>query len=180
EQTVLVGTNVDEDKAMRKVAAALRPGIRELTKGHRPGDVLARLDVDPYDRSFRNCSTHVLAPGLDEPTLRAALRAGHAFVAHDWMGDTTGFRFGASDAGGQWVAVMGDEVRLSDGLRLTAQLPLPAYVRLLRHGREVATSDGKSEFSFAVAEPGAYRLEAWLKLDGELRPWIFANPVYVR
>jgi hypothetical protein len=31
-----------------------------------------------------------------------------------------------------------------------------------------------------VKEPGAYRLEAWLELDGELRPWIFANPVYVR
>ena len=22
--------------------------------------------------------------------------------------------------------------------------------------------------------------EAWLKLDGEWRPWIFANPVYVK
>ena len=33
---------------------------------------------------------------------------------------------------------------------------------------------------FAVTDAGAYRLEAWLKLDGELRPWIFANPVYVR
>jgi hypothetical protein len=31
-----------------------------------------------------------------------------------------------------------------------------------------------------VTEVGAYRLEAWLKLDGELRPWIFANPIYVR
>src|SRR5262245_63691397 len=52
-ETVLVGTNVDEDKAMRKVTAALRPGIKELTKGHKRGDVLARLDTDPYFRSFR-------------------------------------------------------------------------------------------------------------------------------
>ena len=71
---------------------------------------------------------------------------------------------------------MGDEVKLADGLKLTARLPLPAYVRLLRHGKEVAKSEGKAEFEFAVKEPGAYRLEAWLKLDGELRPWIFANP----
>jgi hypothetical protein len=53
-------------------------------------------------------------------------------------------------------------------------------VRLLRHGKEVAKADGKSEFEFAVKEAGAYRLEAWLELDGELRPWIFANPIYVR
>jgi hypothetical protein len=32
----------------------------------------------------------------------------------------------------------------------------------------------------AVTWPGAYRLEAWLELDGEFRPWIFANPIYVR
>jgi hypothetical protein len=165
---------------MRKVTAALRPGIREMTRGRKPGDVLARLDTDPYHRSFRNASTHVLAPRLDESSIRAALKAGRAFVAHDWMCDTTGFRFGASATGGKQVGIVGDEVRLSAGLKLTAKLPLPAYVRLLRHGKEVARSEGKAEFEYAVKEAGAYRLEAWLKLDGELRPWIFANPIYVR
>jgi hypothetical protein len=165
---------------MRKVTAALRPGIREMTRSRKPGDVLARVDTDPYFRSFRNACTHVLAPRLDEPAVRAALKAGHAFVAHDWMGDATGFRFGAADARGNRVALMGDEVTLAGGLTLTAALPLPAYVRLLRHGEEVATFDGKAEVAFAPTVAGAYRLEAWLKLDGELRPWIFANPVYVR
>jgi hypothetical protein len=178
--TVLVGTNVDEDKQMRKVTAALRPGIKEMMKGRKAGDVLARLDTDPYVISFRNSATHVLAPRLDESAIRAALKAGHAFVAHDWMCDATGFRFAASDSHGGQAAVMGDEVKLADGLKLTAKLPLPAYTRLLRYGKEVAKSDGKAEFEFAVKEAGAYRLEAWLELDGELRPWIFANPVYVR
>ena len=81
---------------------------------------------------------------------------------------------------GKQAAIMGDELKMADGLKLTAKLPLPAYVRLLRYGAEVATSQGQSEFEFALKEPGAYRLEAWLKLDGELRPWIFANPIYVR
>jgi hypothetical protein len=180
EGTVLLGTNVDADEKMRKVTAALRPGIRELTKGHKPGDVLVRLDADPYFRSFRNSSTHVLAPKLDESAIRAALKAGHAFVAHDWMCDATGFRFAACDAAGKQLAIMGDEVKLTDGLRLTAKLPLPAYVRLLRHGHEMARSEGQAEFTFGLKEPGVYRLEAWLRLDGESRPWIFANPVYVR
>jgi hypothetical protein len=178
--TVLVGTNVDKDAQMRKVTAALRPGVRQMTKGRKPGDVLARLDTDPYAVSFRNAATHVLAPKLDETTLRVALKAGHAFVAHDWMCDATGFRFVARDARGGQAAIMGDEVQLADGLKLTAKLPLPAYVRLLRRGKQVAKWDGTSEFAFGVAEAGAYRLEAWLTLDGELRPWIFANPIYVR
>ncbi len=109
--TVLVGTNVDADDKMRRVTAALRPGIREMTRGRRPGDVLARLDFDPYYRSFRNSGTHVLAPRLDEPAIRAALQAGHAYVSHDWMGDPTGFRFEA--AAGAVRADMGDEGALS-------------------------------------------------------------------
>ena len=179
-ETVLIGTNVDADDKMRRVSAGLRPGIRELTKGHQPGDVVAQSDLDPYYRSFRNVSTHVLAPSLDEATIRTALNAGHAYVAHDWMCDATGFDFAALTGDGQRRAMMGDEVKHTAGLKLSAKLPVAAYVRLLRHGEEVAKSAGEAGFNFAVKEPGVYRLEAWLKLDDELRPWIFSNPIYVR
>ena len=180
EETVLVGTTVDADAQMRKVSAAARPGVKELVKGRKPGDVVARVDLDPYYRSFRNASTHVLAPKLEEAAIRAALRGGHAFVAHDWVCDATGFRFTAADGVGKQVAIMGDEVKLAEGLTLRAALPVSAYVRLLRHGKEVARSEGKAEFEFAVKEPGAYRLEAFLEVDGEHRPWLYANPIYVR
>ena len=178
--TVLIGTNVDEDNKMRKLTAAVRPGVREMTKGHQPGDVLTRLDMDPYHRSFMNVCTHVLAPKLDEAAIRTALKSGHAFVAHDWMCDSTGFDFAALSANGRRVASMGDDVALAGGLSLTVKLPVPAYVRLLRHGEEVAKSDGQAEVVFAANEPGVYRMEAWLRLDDELRPWIFSNPIYVR
>jgi hypothetical protein len=180
EGSVLVGTNVDDDKSMRKISAALRPGIKEMTRGRKPGDVLVRLDTDPYVVSFRNSSTHVLSPQLDEPSIRAGLKAGHAYVSHDWMGDPTGFRFGVIDANGKQAGIMGDEVQIGASLKLHAKLPLPALVRLLRHGKEVARFEGKSEFEFDVKETGAYRLEAWLQLDGEYRPWVLANPIYIR
>ncbi|MBM3997621.1 MAG: histidinol phosphatase [Planctomycetes bacterium] len=178
--TVLVGTNVDEDKKMQKITSEVRPGIKEFTKGRKPGDILVRIDADPYYRSFRNSATHVLAPKLDEPSLRAALKAGHAFVAHDWMCDATGFRFIASDSGDKEIGIQGDAVKLVDGLTLRAKLPLPAYVRLLRHGEEVAKVVGKADFAFTPKQAGAYRLEAWLTLDGEYRPWIFSNPIYLK
>jgi len=101
-------------------------------------------------------------------------------VAHDWMGDSTGFRFTATDWHGNQAAILGDELKWTDGLKLTVKLPLPAYVRLLSDGKEVAKSEGKAEFEFAVKEAGVYRIEAWLKLDGEFRPWILANPIYLR
>ena len=75
---------------------------------------------------------------------------------------------------------MGDEVKSTKGLELVATFPVPAYVRLLRAGVEVAKSDSTAEFKYHVEETGAYRLEAWLKLDGEFRPWIFSNPIYVK
>ena len=69
---------------------------------------------------------------------------------------------------------------MSDGLKYSAKVPVPAVLRLLNHGQEVAKLEGKTEFEIAVMEPGVHRFEAWLKFDGELRPWIFANPIYVR
>lgn len=180
ENTVLIGTNVDKVADMRRITSTLRPGIKELIKDKKPGEVVAQVDIDPYFRSFRNLSTHVLAPKLDELSIRSALKAGHAYVAHDWMSDATGFNFNARDVGGQRTAIIGDEFPLTEGSKLTAKLPLPAHVRLLRHGEEVATSEDQAEFEFALKEPGAYRLEAWLKLNGELRPWILANPIYVK
>jgi hypothetical protein len=179
-ETVLLGTIVDPDEKMRKITAAIRPGVKGLTQGHKPGDVLARLDFDPYYRSFRNSSTHILAARLDEPAIRSALKAGHAYVSHDWMGDATGFRFEAIDKADQFRGLMGDEVRRSEGMTLMAQLPLPAYIRLLHQGKQVAASKARADFVFEVKEPGAYRLEGWLELDGELRPWIFSNPIYVK
>lgn len=180
EDTVLLGTIVDKDDGMRKITAVSRPGIKEMTKGRKPGDILARVDLDPYQRSFWNTSTHVLAPKLDEPTLRAALKAGHAYVAFDWMCEATGFRFEALGWDGKPAGIMGDELKYADGLKLTAQFPLACQTRLLRNGVPVTETSGKDRAEFPVKEPGVYRLEAWLTVDEEMRPWIFANPIYVR
>jgi len=95
------------------------------------------------------------------------------------MCDANGFRFTAHDAAGKQAAIMGDAVNHAAGLKLRAKLPRPAYVRLLRHGEEVVRFESTAELEYAPKEPGAYRLEAWLTLDGELRRWLFANPIDV-
>ncbi len=150
EDTVLFGTNVDKDEDMRKATAGSRPGIRELTKGHKPGDILARADLDPYYRSFRNVTTHILAPELTEAAVRAALQQGHAFVSHDWMCDATGFSFRLSPPA---RGMMGDEVKFAQGQKLVARFPAACHVRLLRNGKVVSELEG-DPLEHVVAGPG--------------------------
>ena len=181
---VLIGTNVDRDDQMRKFTARLRPGIRALTGGHRPGDVLARLDFDPYYRSFQNVSTHIFAPELTEAAIRVALRDGHAYVSHDWMCDPSGCFFeltaaGAADPKPRPRVMMGDEVKFASGQKVTARFPVRCHIRLLNEGKVVSEKDGES-LEFAVGAPGVYRVEGWLDVGGERRPWVYSNPIYVR
>lgn len=173
ENTVLVGTIVDRDDQMREVSATVRPSVRRLTQGRKPGDFAVWLDFDPYFRSFRNVTTHVFAPELTEAALRAAVKAGRVYVSHDWMGDPTGFRFAAGELR------MGDEARWKAPVELTARFPVKCRIRLLRGGEEVATAQAE-ELTFSAGQPGVYRVEAWLEIGGEERPWIYSNPIYLR
>jgi hypothetical protein len=184
-ETVRIGTNVDGDDRMRTFTATLRPGIRALTAGHRAGDVLARLDFDPYFRAFRNVSTHILAPQLDEGAIRSALRDGHAYVSHDWMCDPSGFLFeltATTPARNKEPAgriVMGDEIAFAPGQELRMRFPAPCHIRLLRNGRLIEETSGHDRRT-PIDAAGVYRVEGWLDVGGELRPWIYSNPIYVR
>ncbi len=128
---------------------------------------------------FRNLSTHLLATELTEPALRDALRAGRAYVAHDWLCDPTGFGYYAVNNLGAFA--MGETApngMFSGKTRLMAQAPVPARYRLVHRGKVVA-EQVTSRFEFEPSESGAYRLEAWLEVAGEWRPWIYANPIFL-
>ena len=58
--------------------------------------------------AFRNTSTHILAQELTESGILTSLAQGHAYVAHDWLCDPTGFTFYAANFLG--VFDMGDTV----------------------------------------------------------------------
>jgi hypothetical protein len=207
EESVRLGTVVDTDDEMRVYTTATRPRLPEMVRLHDPGDVVARLDFDPYWVSMRFVSTHVLAPALEEAAVREAVAAGHVYVSHDWIADPTGFRFyvpgpgegagdGTSDAGGvggggggdggdgsdgvRMAHLLGDEVAWRPGMRLVAELPLAARVRLLRDGVEVTSVARAARLEHAPDGPGVYRIEAWVEIGGEPRPWIYSNPLYLR
>jgi hypothetical protein len=197
EKTVEIGY-IGSKPATKTITADQAPKVRQLVKGKRPGDLIARLDFDPYERSLNYVSTHILAHQLSEAAVRDALRRGHAYVSHDWLCDPTGFAF-VADIDGDGVevrptgsagaaskhfqtsepAIMGDEVDLKANLVLKVATPLTCTLRLIRNG-QIVRDENAGALEFRVDSPGVYRVEAWLVLDGEMRPWIYSNPIYVR
>jgi hypothetical protein len=113
--------------------------------------------------------------------VREALRQGHAYVAHEWLCDATGFAFivESSKQRGKRIGVMGDEVKFEKGLKLRLTAPATGTIKLFRNGRVVSKLNS-SKLDFEVSKPGVYRAEVWLTLDGEQRPWIYANPIRIR
>lgn len=176
-KTVEVGY-ITSKPTTTSITADKLPGVAALVKGRKPGELIARLDFDPYERSLRYVSTHILAHELTETATREALRNGHAFVAHDWLCDSTGFAFVAMKRGKQ-IAVMGDEVQLDGALTLAVAAPLKCEMKLIRNGTAIQSAI-TNRLDFEVKERGVYRVEVWLEVDGEQRPWIYSNPIYVR
>ena len=135
--------------------------------------------VMAYHRSFKLVRTHVLC---EEPPARElehdraliydALREGRCYIAVEAVAPARGFRFEAADV------PMGGEAPA--GLRtLHVRTPLPASLRLLRDGAEIARAAGTT-LDADVEEPGVYRVEARRTARGRERTWIVSNPIYLR
>jgi acetyl esterase/lipase len=146
-----------------------------------PSDVLgSKRETAVLAAALRTATTHILARDLSEPEIRDALKAGRAYVSHDWLCDPRGFGFVAQNYLG--VFDMGDDAPLfpaAGDTNLLARTPVPAKFRLLRNGTRVTESQG-TEFVYAAKQEGAYRLEVALDVDGEERPWIYSNAVFIR
>jgi hypothetical protein len=153
------------------------PLLKDILGDKKPGELVFELDLDPYPRSFRHVSTHLLLSEVTPESVWQALRASRAYVAFDWMADPTGFVARAQRGDENWP--IGSEVRLADGLRLRAEAPLSGVFKLVRNGEIVSQHDGHA-LDVAVDKAGVYRVEVWLNLAGENRPWILTNPFYVR
>jgi PHP domain len=153
------------------------PPLKALVAGKKPGESVLDLEMDPYERSFHHVSTHLLMHELTTANVCEALNAGRAYVAFDWMADPSGFVFRADRDGDTWP--MGSEVPGPAGVRLRAEAPLNGTLKLIRNG-EVVSEQAGNALDTTIDRPGNYRVEVWLTLAGEARPWILSNPIYVR
>ncbi len=176
DNTIEVGY-ITSKPTMRRITTQQAAGVAELTRGRKAGELIAKLDFDIYERSMNYVNTHILAAKLDEATVRDALKRGHAYVAHDWLCDATGFAFLAEGKARQ--RVMGDEIKVADAMKLRVATPLVCTLKLIHNGNVILTTQS-DKLEFEPKTKGVYRVEAWLEVDGEQRPWIYSNPIYVR
>jgi hypothetical protein len=166
------------DRLCRERRVVALGGLDAHQYGKRVGPVVP-VRIMAYRRSFRHIRTHVLTDSpltrdvdCDRDLVYGALRAGRCYIAVDSVAPARGFRFEASDL------PMGAEAPAA--LRtLTVSTPLPARIRLLRDGEEIATAAGTS-LELEVEDAGVYRAEAYRHARGRERTWVLSNPIYLR
>ncbi len=164
-------------KKLAKLDPNAIPPLKLLVGDKQPGDLLFELDLDPYVRSFRHVSTHLLLEEVTPDDVWDALQNSRAYLAFDWLADPTGFVYQAVQGQMHWP--LGSETPLGEELRLQAEAPLAAHFKVIRNGAVVHEADATA-IDMAVDQPGVYRVEVWLTLAAEPRPWILTNPIYVR
>ena len=148
------------------------------------GKELVGLKLDPYETSFRLVRMHVLIrrdKSLDTNSLLEAIRAGHCFIGFDVFGDTSGFRFTASN--GFETVIQGDEIPLQSETSLNVSLPVSGRIVVLKSGQTFLDETGVTAKSIRLTERGVYRVEVYLPQLGKSigdQPWIISNPIYVR
>jgi len=136
--------------------------------------------VDPYERSFRFVSNHVLIPPDTEITQDSILNAlleGSSYIAFDQIADPSGFSFHAVIDGS--ALPMGSVVFQST--QLVVQSSLLSRFKIFRSAEPYLELEG-SHFEFDADEEGSYRVEVYplgvpSLLEG--KPWIISNPIYV-
>jgi hypothetical protein len=121
---------------------------------------------------------YLFAAERTRDALLDALRNGRAYFAFEVFRPAPNFAFRALDFGGN-VWNMGDEVPLAEGLTVEVRAPAPGRITVLRDGHRLARTEG-AHLSVPVNVPGAYRAEVDILVQGQWRPWIFSNPIYVR
>jgi hypothetical protein len=144
-----------------------------------------RRTLFPYQFHFQTINTHLLLSHpltgelkKDKESIYNALRQGHAFIGYDLPYSTRGFQFKA--AGTDQSGIMGDEIKLGNGVTLQIKLPLAVECRLIKDGETTKSWQNRNICSYSINSAGVYRAEAYLFYKGQRRGWIYSNPIYIR
>lgn len=137
----------------------------------------------PYEAMFRCVNTHLLLDdpltgelGQDKATLFKAIGRGRGWVGYDLPHPTRGFRFSGQS---RTKGTMGNEVLMDAGATLQILTPAKCNIRLIHNGQITAAIDNDNRLTHIPIETGAYRVECYIPFEGQLRGWIFSNPIYL-
>ncbi len=140
------------------------------------GGAFSKLRLDASDTPLSPIVQHVLAHELKDEDVQKSLAENRTYIAEEWLCDTAGFGFWASN--NQGVFEIGDRFPLQNNTRIEARLPVRGKMKLFRDGSLVYEADS-ALMRFKVPGAGAYHLEVDLEAAGEARRWIRTQPIYL-
>lgn len=142
-----------------------------------------KIQIDPYKSIFKLVRLHVWLPAdqeFNQENLLAAIKNANCYTAFDVYGSADDFVFYAENSGER--KIMGDEIALANQTKLVARAALKSRFVLYKNGAQIQNGSAETnDFTFAVTEPGVYRIELYRdSLELNRAPWIISNPIYVR
>jgi len=135
-----------------------------------------------YKVSFRTIRTHIVTTSVLKPgsnysaalqVVYEALREGRSFIAHEYSGDASTFRFWAEN--GNSRAEMGETLPFKKDTLLRVTVPAEAQVSLIRDGQKLMVKQGR-QLDFPLEQKGLYRVEVYRKS----RLWILSNHIRIQ
>lgn len=146
------------------------------------------VEIFPYRFLFRAINTYIcLREKMSSNFVEAkrqiysALREGRCYLSFDQLHPGRDFSFTAFRESSGTAAVMGEETPWQEDLYLAVRCPARrSKIRIIKNGQLAGRGNGP-EMNYRVSEPGVYRAEAYYRpFWRKARPWIYANPIYVR
>ena len=162
----------------------------KIEKDAKPGDILLKMQLDPYENSLRHAGTHLLVRELSAESVFEALEEGRSFVAFDWLANSKSFDVALYPSSKnendtnknqkeeKLRSEIGAKTQWVQGMHLVGQAPLSGNWRVIRQGEIVAEIDS-DHIDWQIPQPGIYRVEVWLELAGQPHCWILTSPFYI-
>jgi hypothetical protein len=129
-------------------------------------------------------NTHVFTPqplsgnlNTDRAALVQAIQIGHCFIGYDGLQSTKGFRFSAQTKNRK--VIMGDQIKMADGVTFQIHLPVKATCRLIRNGSLIQKWTERELCTYITNSPGIYRVECELSTYRQNYGWIYSNPIII-
>ncbi len=135
------------------------------------------ISVWPFSYYFNSIRTHILSSSpLSPDTVYSALKSGHCYISHNYLGNSRGFLFWAENKGSR--VIMGDEIELKEDTELHIYSPLTVKIKLLKNGVTLIERV-TDQLDYPVESPGVYRVETSIYHRFSWKPWVYTNPIYV-
>ncbi|MEK7845917.1 MAG: CehA/McbA family metallohydrolase [Nitrospinota bacterium] len=137
-----------------------------------------------FNYAFRTIRTHILTETPfnkndkeDINTVYQAIKDGRVYIAHEYWNNAKGFSFNIGDD--ERKVSIGGEFILKGRAEIKVNLPQRGLIRIIRDGEKVYEITD-SECCFEINNKGLYRVEAYHRLLGRYKPWIYSNHINVR